>query len=55
MRILVLLIFILNAALFVFGQGYFGVPPSEVGRSLSRLPPINSDKVTLGEATLDAP
>ncbi|HUH86535.1 MAG TPA: hypothetical protein VL003_00595 [Pusillimonas sp.] len=54
MRLLVLLIMVVNLGLFAFGQGYFGVPPSEAGRSAIKLPPINSDTVRLGEPTLNA-
>lgn len=53
MRILLLLVVIVNLGLFAFGQGYFGVPPSELGRAPMHSPPINSDMISLGEPTLD--
>ncbi|HLR30362.1 MAG TPA: hypothetical protein VK082_07270 [Paenalcaligenes sp.] len=34
MRILVILFILINIWLFALGQGFFGLPPSEQGRSL---------------------
>ena len=53
MRLVLLLIVAINVGLFAYGQGFFGTPPSELGRSYSQRPPINSNLVTLGEPVLN--
>lgn len=34
MRILAMLLIVVNSLLFALGQGFFGVPPSDTGRSI---------------------
>lgn len=53
MRFMLLLIVVVNLGLFAYGQGFFGPPPSQMGRSSVQRPPINSDLVTLGEPVLN--
>ena len=53
MRLLLLIIVVLNVGLFALGRGYFGTPPSEAGRGGALKPPINSDRVSLGEPVLN--
>ena len=53
MRFLLFLIVVVNVGLFAYGQGYFGVTPSEQGRSAAQYVPVNSDIVTVGEPALN--
>lgn len=52
MRLLLLLIVVVNLGLFVYGQGSFGIPPSEDGRSPALFSPHNAERVALGEPVL---
>lgn len=52
MRLLFFLIVVLNVGLFAYGQGFFGTPPSEAGRSRAQRAPLNADLVTVGEPVL---
>ncbi len=54
MRLLLLLIVVVNLGLFAFGRGFFGVPPSEAGRSGPLFSPLNAEHVVLGEPVLSA-
>ncbi|HEY9281052.1 MAG TPA: hypothetical protein VIP51_13340 [Eoetvoesiella sp.] len=49
MRFLFLLIVAANVALFAFGQGLFGLPPSEEGRTPRKLLQHNQQAVVLGQ------
>lgn len=53
MRLLLLLIVVVNLGLLAYGQGYFGVPPGEVGRTLIQRPPISTHLITVGEPVLN--
>ncbi|HLU19950.1 MAG TPA: hypothetical protein VKZ66_08325 [Pusillimonas sp.] len=53
MRFFLVLVVLANVGLFAYGQGYFGVPPSEAGRAVNQRPPINSNLITLGEPILN--
>ena len=53
MRLLLLLIIFANLGLLAYGQGYFGVPPSEQGRTSAQRAPINANLVSLGEPVLN--
>jgi hypothetical protein len=48
MRFLLLLILLANAALFIYGQGFFGTPPAEQGRDPRPLSQRNQMAITLG-------
>jgi len=48
MRSLFLIVLLANAALLVFGQGFFGPPPSENGREPRQLSERNQHAIALG-------
>ncbi len=48
MRLLLLLLVIANIMLFTYGQGFFGVPPAEQGRSPQLLDQRNHHAVIPG-------
>ncbi len=48
MRFLLLLILLLNFALFSFGQGFFGIAPSEMGREYRQYQERNQKQIQLG-------
>ena len=50
MKYIALLCLIANVALLAYGQGFFGVQPSEYGRSISPAPFVNEEAVTVGSA-----
>ncbi|HUH58675.1 MAG TPA: hypothetical protein VL001_01215 [Candidimonas sp.] len=52
MRFLFLLIFVANVAALAYGQGFFGIPPSEEGRTPRQLSERNQQAITLGTASL---
>lgn len=52
MRFLFFLIVIVNVGLFAYGQGHFGVPPDQLGRSIAPRTELNAGAVTLGEPVL---
>ena len=54
-RFLFLLIVVLNLALFAFGQGVFGQPPSNEGRSTRVMFERNAEALELGEPAYDMP
>lgn len=54
MRLLLLLIVAVNVGLFAYGQSFFGVPPSQEGRSPARLSQLNAERIVLGEPVLSA-
>lgn len=47
MRILVVLFILINAWLFALGQGFFGLPPSEQGRTLQPAPLKDNPKIQI--------
>lgn len=55
MRLIFFLIVLLNLALFAYGQGFFGVAPSELGREYRQFQERNPEKIKLGvpQSTLD--
>lgn len=53
MRALFLLVLLANLALLAFGQGFFGPPPSEVGRDPRMLNERNQQAITLSAAQSD--
>lgn len=52
MRFLFLLIFVANVAALAYGQGFFGIPPSEEGRTPRQLSERNQQAITLGTPSL---
>jgi len=48
MRTLFLIVLLANIALLAFGQGFFGIPPSEVGREPRTLSERNQQAIVLG-------
>ncbi|MFV0283507.1 MAG: hypothetical protein ACK5JE_06935 [Castellaniella sp.] len=48
MRFLLTLAFIANLALLAYGQGFFGPPPAEQGRTPRPLSERNQQTLTLG-------
>ncbi|TAM90744.1 MAG: hypothetical protein EPN41_00865 [Candidimonas sp.] len=56
MRLFFLLILIANIALLAYGQGFFGPPPSESGRTPQPFQQSHQTAVTLGapRATIQA-
>ena len=48
MRFLFLIVLVANVAALAFGQGFFGMPPSEQGRDPRQLSERNQSAVTLG-------
>lgn len=52
MRFLFFLIVVVNLGFWAYGQGYFGLPPDELGRSLAQRTQVNAQAVTLGEPVL---
>ncbi|HUG56929.1 MAG TPA: hypothetical protein VL002_01690 [Candidimonas sp.] len=52
MRFLFLIVLVANVAALAYGQGFFGIPPSEQGRDPRQLSERNQHAVTLG-APLD--
>ncbi|HRL22284.1 hypothetical protein [Alcaligenes sp. SDU_A2] len=58
MRLLFIVIVLVNIAVLAFGQGFFGTPPSELGREPRQFSQRNQDAVKLGapqEAANSAP
>lgn len=55
MRFLLLLILLANAALFIYGQGFFGTPPAEQGRDPRPLSQRNQAAITLGTPLTPTP
>jgi len=45
MRVLIFLFLLINVWLFTLGQGFFGLPPSEKGRSLQPEPLIENANI----------
>jgi len=54
MRLLLLLIVAVNLGLFAYGRGFFGIPPSEQGRSPAQFSALNAERIALGEPVLSA-
>lgn len=56
MRLLFLLILAANVAFLAYGQGFFGPPPSEGGRTPQRFQQSHQTDITLGapQATTQA-
>lgn len=52
MRLVVLLALLANLILLAYGQGFFGVAPSELGRSPSPKPFFNYAHVKIGNSSL---
>jgi hypothetical protein len=52
MRFVFLLIFVANIATLAYGQGFFGIPPSEEGRAPRQLSERNQQAITLGAPRL---
>ncbi len=54
MRTVFIILMLINLGVFGFGQGWFGTPRAEAGRTAdNRLPvPLNADAVKLGPAQL---
>ena len=49
MRFLFLIVFVANVAVLAYGQGFFGIPPSEEGREPRQLSERNQHAITLGD------
>jgi hypothetical protein len=49
MRFLFLLILVANVVLLAYGQGFFGTPPSELGREPRQLSERNQKAIILGD------
>lgn len=47
MRILVALFILINIWLFALGQGFFGLPPSEQGRTVQPAPSTDNAKIQI--------
>ncbi len=52
MRFVFLIILVANVAALAYGQGFFGVPPSEEGRAPRQLSERNQQAITLGSPRL---
>jgi hypothetical protein len=54
MRAVFIIVMLINLGVFGLGQGWFGTPRAEAGRTASnRLPvPLNADAATLGPVQL---
>lgn len=50
MKYIALLFLTANVVLLAYGQGFFGVPPSEYGRSVSPAPVVNEGAVNVDSA-----
>lgn len=48
MRFLFFIVLVANLAVLAYGQGFFGMPPSEQGREPRQLSERNQQAVTLG-------
>jgi len=47
MRILAILFILVNIWLFALGQGFFGLPPSEQGRTLHPAEPLGGASIQI--------
>lgn len=56
MRAIFIILMLINLAVFGVGQGWFGMPRAEAGRTAaSKLPvPLNADAAKLGPAQLQS-
>jgi|GEM_PF-474078 len=55
MRILVAIFILINLWLFALGQGFFGLPPSEAGRSLQPAPPKPNASIQISKESVAQP